>query len=106
LLNNLLENACRYTDPGGEVSLRLVSSGDTADLLLEDSAPGVPDGQLERLFERFYRPDAGRSRAAGGSGLGLSICKNIVEAHDGLIKAEQSRLGGIAIKLSLPLSKV
>jgi two-component system sensor histidine kinase BaeS len=106
LLNNLLENACRYTDPGGAVSIELVADNEAAHFLLEDSVPGVTDGQLERLFERFYRPDAGRSRAAGGSGLGLSICKNIVEAHDGLIKAEQSRLGGIAIKLSLPLSKV
>jgi two-component system sensor histidine kinase BaeS len=72
-------------------------------LTFEDSGPGVPTGQLERLFERFYRVEPGRSRAAGGSGLGLSICRNIAEAHGGTISAEHSASGGLLVIVRLPL---
>jgi len=102
---NLLENSVRYTDGGGRivVSLSMSSSGRHADLAIDDSAPGVPDGAHARIFERLYRVDGARTRARGGSGLGLAICKVLVEAHGGSIVALPSRLGGLHIEMRLPL---
>src|SRR5690625_7301815 len=67
-----------------------------------DSAPGVPEEVLEKLFERLFRIDESRSRKTGGSGLGLSIVSNIVEAHCGSINARTSPLGGLTLELTLP----
>lgn len=110
LLSNLLENACRYTDAGGMVVLSLENTqGPDRERLLrlccEDSAPGVPEAHLPHLFDRFHRVDASRNRASGGAGLGLSICRNIVQAHDGSIEASASALGGLAIVVTLPMEK-
>lgn len=101
LLHNLLENSSRYVESGGTVSLT-VKAGEEVSLLLEDSGPGVSEEQLALLFDRFYRAESSRSRATGGSGLGLSICKNIAEAHGGRIEAEHSPLGGLLIRVVLP----
>ncbi|BDH45231.1 two-component sensor histidine kinase [Salmonella enterica subsp. enterica serovar Choleraesuis] len=103
LFINLLENSLRYTDAGGE--LRIDGKVHKNNLILNfyDSAPGVDDEQLQRLFERFYRTEGSRNRASGGSGLGLAICQNIVEAHNGTINATHSPLGGVSITLILPL---
>ena len=103
LLHNLLENNVRYVESGGWVKIRLETSSEGVKLSFEDSGPGVPAGQLERLFERFYRVEPGRSRVAGGSGLGLSICRNIAEAHGGSIAAEHSASGGLLVIVWLPL---
>src|SRR3546814_13596584 len=62
-------------------------------IVIEDSAPGVSDDKRARLFERFYRVETSRNRASGGSGLGLTICRHIVQAHRGEIRAEASSLG-------------
>lgn len=102
LLANLLENALRYTDAGGEIVVACTRQVDSLRIVVEDSAPGVPADKRDRLFERFYRVDASRNRASGGSGLGLAICRNIVEAHEGSICAEASSLGGLRIVLTLP----
>jgi two-component system sensor histidine kinase BaeS len=102
LLLNLLENINRYVRHGGTVSIVLGQTGRTIVLTVEDSGPGLESDQIERLFERFYRVEGGRSRSGGGSGLGLSICRNIVEAHGGSISAEHSALGGLKIRVSLP----
>ncbi|MEN3110242.1 ATP-binding protein [Uliginosibacterium paludis] len=107
LLANLLENACRYTDAGGQVRVSLAAVTDSTrrsalQLCCEDSAPGVPPDHLTRLFDRFHRVEASRNRASGGAGLGLSICRNIVQAHDGSIEAAASPLGGLAITIRLP----
>ena len=72
--------------------------------MIEDSAPGVPENVLPRLFERFFRVDASRSRATGGSGLGMAICRGIVEAHAGRIGATPATLGGLRIEVQLPLA--
>ncbi len=105
LLHNLLENCCRYTDPGGMVRIQLsVNARRQAVLSCEDSAPGVAVAVLPRLFDRFYRAELSRNRASGGSGLGLAICRNIVLAHDGEIEAAAAELGGIAITIRLPLA--
>jgi len=104
VVTNLLENSVRYTDAGGSIVLSLRKDGKHSELCIEDSAPGVPDGAHVRLFERLYRVDQARNRGRGGSGLGLSICKSIVEAHQGRILAMPSSLGGLKFLIRLPLS--
>ncbi len=102
LFNNLLENSCRYVQPLGQVRLALKENGEEIEIILEDSGPGVNEEQLERIFDRFYRAEVSRSRATGGSGLGLSICRNIVESHGGSVQASHSELGGLKIHIVLP----
>ncbi|ANP78991.1 ATP-binding protein [Vibrio sp. 10N.286.52.C3] len=102
LFVNLLENSARYTSDNGHVSIDVTDISDSIIINVEDSDPGVPDASLPRLFERLYRVDKSRSRSSGGSGLGLSICKNIVEAHQGHITADHSELGGLRIIIALP----
>jgi two-component system, OmpR family, sensor histidine kinase BaeS len=102
LFANLFDNSLRYTDAGGEFFVRLALRAGQAIVEFEDSAPGVPDSELERLFERLYRLEGSRSRATGGAGLGLAICRNIVEAHGGSITAQPSPLRGILIRVLLP----
>ncbi|MES2015675.1 MAG: ATP-binding protein [Pseudomonadota bacterium] len=103
---NLLENSVRYTDAGGQIHVELARDGGEACLVIEDSAPGVPDGQHDAIFDRLYRIDAARSRERGGSGLGLSICKALAEAHGGSIAAARSRLGGVRVTLRLPIANL
>jgi two-component system sensor histidine kinase BaeS len=103
LFDNLLSNACRYTDPGGEIQVFMKEQN--GNLVLEhfDSAPGVSENDLAHIFERLYRVETSRNRAKGGSGLGLTICRNIVEAHEGTIVADHSPLGGLKLTITLPL---
>lgn len=103
LILNLLENSARYTEEGGRVRIILTRTRESVHMVLEDSGPGLEPEQMQRLFERFYRVENSRSRSGGGSGLGLSICRNIAEAHGGTILAEASRLGGLKILISLPV---
>ena len=102
LLHNLLENSNRYVKQAGRVRLSLAQNEAGAEMVLEDSGPGLDTEQLDRLFERFYRAEGSRSRSSGGTGLGLSICKNIVEAHGGDIQATHSVMGGLKIWIMLP----
>jgi len=102
LFSNLLENAVRYTDPGGRVEIRASQEDDAVCVSIMDSAPGVDPQQLPRLFERFYRGEASRNRASGGAGLGLAICHSIALAHGGSLTAEHSPLGGLWLNLRLP----
>jgi len=104
LFTNLLANSLRYTDPGGRLEITLSRADTHAHLDFCDSHPGVPATDLERLFERLYRGEASRNRALGGAGLGLAICRNIVEAHGGRIEARPSTLGGVWIHIELPLT--
>ncbi|MEZ4598583.1 MAG: ATP-binding protein [Syntrophotaleaceae bacterium] len=103
LFGNLLENSLRYTDRDGELRIRMSGDKNRAVVLFQDSAPGVPDDKLERLFDRLFRVERSRSRATGGAGLGLAMCKNIVEAHDGTIIALPSPLGGLGVEIVFPL---
>lgn len=105
LFNNLLENSLRYTDSGGSLKISAEQHDKTVRLTFADSAPGVSDDQLQKLFERFYRTEGSRNRASGGSGLGLAICLNIVEAHNGRIIAAHSPFGGLSITVELPLER-
>ncbi|EOW6510352.1 two-component system sensor histidine kinase BaeS [Cronobacter malonaticus] len=106
LFNNLLENSLRYTDAGGGLLIQGERQAQRFVLRFSDSAPGVSDEQLAKLFERFYRAEGSRNRASGGSGLGLAICANIVAAHGGTINADHSPSGGVSITVSLPLDAV
>lgn len=103
LFGNLLDNSMKYTEHGGQLVVRLYKEVNQAVIEFEDSAPGVSDRDLNRLFERLYRVETSRSRATGGAGLGLAICKNIVEAHEGRIMALPSILGGLLIRVYLPI---
>jgi two-component system sensor histidine kinase BaeS len=102
LFGNLLVNAARYTDRPGRVEIVLASEGAHVVVHIDDTPPGVPTEALPRLFERFYRVESSRNRAAGGAGLGLAISRNIVEAHGGEITACASPLGGLRVSVRLP----
>jgi two-component system sensor histidine kinase BaeS len=105
LFNNLLENSLRYTDSGGALRISGKQEDNRFALTFADTAPGVTDLQLTRLFERFYRTEGSRNRASGGSGLGLAICANIVAAHGGSLRAAHSPFGGVSITVELPLER-
>jgi two-component system sensor histidine kinase BaeS len=77
--------------------LRAVASAGRLAITVEDSAPGVPDEALARLSERFYRVDASRSRAQGGAGLGLALCRRILDAHGATLAFSHSPLGGLCV---------
>ena len=104
LFSNLLENTLRYADAPGTLKLGQERTGNRLALFFEDSGPGVPEEALDRLFDRLYRVGRSRSRIHGGSGLGLSICKSIVNALGGEIRAVNSNSGGLRIEVELPLA--
>lgn len=104
LFSNLLENVLRYADKPGVFKIRQAFSKGNLELYFEDSGPGVPAQALECLFDRLYRVDLSRTRKQGSSGLGLAICKAIVEAHDGRITAYNASSGGLGIHIVIPLS--
>lgn len=105
LFANLLGNALAYTAAPGHVELACVQTKDVVLVEVRDSRPGVPADALPRLFERFFRVEGSRSRAHGGAGLGLALCRSIVEAHGGSIVAADSPLGGLGITVKLPLAR-
>ena len=99
---NLFENSVRYTAEGGRIELRLEQDRDGTSITLDDSAPGLDEQQMLKLGQRFYRPDAARSRKHGGSGLGLSLCVRVIEAHHGQVIFSESHRGGLRVQISLP----
>uniref|UniRef100_C5CY15 histidine kinase n=1 Tax=Variovorax paradoxus (strain S110) TaxID=543728 RepID=C5CY15_VARPS len=106
---NLLENTLAYTDAGGRLRIGATVdgawTGNSLTLQFDDSAPGVAEAELPRLFDRLFRGESSRSRELGGSGLGLSICRAAIEAHGGTIDAQASELGGLRVTITLPLSR-
>jgi two-component system sensor histidine kinase BaeS len=105
LFSNLLENTLRYTDSPGTLKIWQERTQERLILFFEDSAPGVPQQSLPHLFDRLYRVDTSRGRSRGGSGLGLSICKSIVSALGGEIRAANSISGGLRIEIELLLAQ-
>jgi two-component system sensor histidine kinase BaeS len=104
LFSNLLENTLRYADAPGTLKIGQQRTESRLKLFFEDSGPGVPAEALGHLFDRLYRLDRSRSRTQGGSGLGLSICKSIVNALGGEIRAVNANTGGLRIEVELPLA--
>jgi signal transduction histidine kinase len=100
---NLLENGIKYNAPGGTLTVRLFEQDENAVLQVADTGVGIPEDALRHIFERFYRVDKARSRANGGSGLGLSIVKNIVEKNRGNITVESTVGQGSVFTVSFPI---
>ena len=105
LILNLSENGIKYSQEGGVVRLIAYSQGDTAVLIVEDNGVGIPETELERIFERFYRVDKARSREAGGTGLGLAIVRETAEQFGGTVKAANRPQGGARFTVQFPLLK-
>jgi signal transduction histidine kinase len=102
VFGNLLDNALLHTPKGGRIILSAKGDGEGVEIRVRDSGPGIPQAELELVFERLHRSDASRQRNAGGSGLGLAIAKSIVEAHGGTIHAESATGEGTTIVVALP----
>jgi two-component system phosphate regulon sensor histidine kinase PhoR len=103
VLTNLVDNAVKYCPSGTHIRLYAVAEGHTVELIVEDDGPGIEQRHLPRLFERFYRVDAGRSRDIGGTGLGLSIVKHLVEAMGGVVRVES--IPGVGTKFGVTLNR-
>jgi two-component system phosphate regulon sensor histidine kinase PhoR len=103
-LRNILENAAAYSPPGTLIRLRAAGRGNRVELTVEDEGPGIPEADLARIFERFYRVDKARSRESGGTGLGLSIVKHLVERLSGEVWAVNRPGGGAAFTILIPRS--
>jgi two-component system phosphate regulon sensor histidine kinase PhoR len=103
VLQNLLDNAIQYTLPNGEIILSADTRNDEVVLTVSDTGIGIPQSDQPRIFERFYRVDAARSREAGGTGLGLAIAKHLIEAHGGRIWVESEVGVGSQFHFSVPI---
>lgn len=103
LLVILLDNAVKYTDAGGRVTLAVEPRGNRAEVRVSDTGIGIPAADLPRIFERFYRVDKARTRAEGGTGLGLSIARWIIDAHRGTVQVASEPGRGTTFTISLPL---
>ena len=103
LLLILIDNAVKYTSPGGNVSLTIKPEREGVEFRVLDNGIGIPEEDLPHIFERFYRSDKARTRALGGTGLGLSIGQWIVQAHGGEIRAESSPQGTV-FRVHIPLT--
>lgn len=102
LVLNLAENGVKYSQTGGQVRLIAYSQGGTAILIVEDNGVGIPENELERIFQRFYRVDKARSREAGGTGLGLAIVRETAEKFGGTVTAANRPQGGARFTVQFP----
>jgi two-component system OmpR family sensor kinase len=99
-VGNLLRNAQKYA--AHTVALSARRDGGLLEILVDDDGPGIPEDERERIFEPFYRLDRSRDRATGGFGLGLSIARKAVALHGGVLRVEQSPLGGARFVITVP----
>jgi signal transduction histidine kinase len=104
ILDNLLQNAARYSEPGTQVEADVLSDGEFGLIAVRDHGDGVPEEDRERIFESFYRGTSARDRRSRGIGLGLAICRGLVEAQHGTIWVESALGGGAVFIVSLPLA--
>jgi two-component system, OmpR family, phosphate regulon sensor histidine kinase PhoR len=102
ILDNLVDNAVKYTPSGGRVWVRWSPHGEQICLEVEDTGPGIPARDLPRVFERFFRVDRARSRELGGTGLGLAIVKHLTQAMKGTVKAVSTVGEGTTFTVCLP----
>jgi heavy metal sensor kinase len=103
-LANLVDNAVKYSPPASTIRVEVAASGDHAIISVADQGPGIAPEHRERIFDRFYRVDAGRSRDQGGTGLGLAIARWAVEVNGGRISADTGAAGGSVFRIVLPLA--
>ncbi len=103
ITDNLLSNALRYTEPGGAVQLRVKRDEGVAVLEVSDTGIGIAPGDLQNIYMRFWRGEKSRSRATGGTGIGLTIVHELVRAHDGRIDVESRPGAGSTFRVSLPV---
>lgn len=104
VLSNLLENAVRFSPPGGAIKMQAVFCGNEVKISVSDQGPGIPEEDLPFIWERFYRVEKSRSRALGGTGLGLAIVKQIVENHGGKVAVSSREGAGSTFSFTLPLA--
>lgn len=104
VIANLLSNALKYTDENGRITITVKKEKDMAELTVEDNGIGIPEEEQSRVFERFYRTDKSRTRKTGGAGIGLSISKAIVQAHNGTIRCESAIGRGSRFIVTLPVA--
>jgi signal transduction histidine kinase len=104
IVTNLLENAVRYNRDGGTVTVSLRRAGDHVTLEVADTGDGIPEQDRDRVFERFYRVDKARSRAAGGTGLGLSLVRHATERHGGTVSLHSEVGVGSTFRVELPVA--
>jgi len=102
VLVNLIHNAIKFTPPGGRIAVSAKAEGDKLVVSVSDTGVGIPEDDLPRVFERFYKAD--KARAGGGTGLGLAIAKHVVEAHGGKIWVDSAEGRGATFSFSIPLA--
>lgn len=102
IIDNLLDNAVKYTQPGGAIRIKWHDAGQNVCFSVSDNGPGIPERDLPRIFERFYRVDKARSRELGGTGLGLSIVKHLTQTMKGTVKATSELGRGTTFQVCLP----
>jgi two-component system, OmpR family, sensor histidine kinase SenX3 len=102
MFTNLVDNAVKYTPPGGRVEVTGGFEGSEIVIQVSDTGIGIPEGKLPRIFERFYRVDKARSKETGGTGLGLSIVKHVAENHGGRVAVESTPGEGSTFTVYLP----
>ena len=105
-IENVVRNALRYTAPGSAVALELGADADAVRVRVRDHGPGVPDAELERIFDPFHRVAESRTRESGGDGIGLAITARVLAAHRGSSRAENAPGGGLVVTLALPAAAV
>ena len=103
VLHNLLENALKYSEPDSLVELCVAQREDTLQIEVSDRGYGIPFGEEERIFERFYRASRWQESAQPGSGIGLAICRGLIEAHGGELTAKNREGGGAFFSIALPV---
>ena len=102
LFSNIVQNIIRHTPSDSKVEISSLEKNDAIEIIIDDAGPGIAEGLRNQVFERFSRLDESRSRETGGFGLGMSIIKSIVEKHNGKIALEDSKFGGLRIRISFP----
>jgi two-component system sensor histidine kinase BaeS len=102
ILTNLLSNALRYTDEGGRVTVRTFGDRGSVVLEVEDTGIGIADGDLDHVFDRFWRSEKSRSRSTGGAGIGLAVVKGLTQAHGGGVQVTSTLGEGSRFRVTLP----